>query len=112
MPKRRILPLPTARDALTVLGSLIRQRRVERGWTRAELARRLGLSVPTVTSIERGEPQVAIGSVFNAAELVGVELFGVEGEELARLRSQRQQVLALLPERVVMAREDEPDDDF
>lgn len=60
------------------------------------LAERVGVSTPTITKIERGNPSVAIGTVFEAARLVGVELFGGHGElagEIARNE------LALLPQR-------------
>ncbi len=90
----------------------MRQGRIEHGWTSAEFAARLGVSVPTLVKIEKGSPSVAIGTVFNAAELVGVDLFAPTSEEVARLRHERRQVLALLPRRVRVASEDDPDVDF
>jgi hypothetical protein len=38
--------------------------------------------------------------VFNAAFVIGVNLFGLEGADLARARRQGEEILALLPARV------------
>lgn len=86
----------TARAAVQVLGESIRAGRLRRGWSVVTLAERVGVSAPTITKIERGNPSVAIGTVFEAARLVGVELFGGH-DGLARqvVRSE----LALLPQR-------------
>lgn len=93
--------MPAARDALAVLGTQIRLARRDRGWTAAELASRLGVSPPTVHAIESGAPGTAIGTVFNAALLVGVPLFGVDDwAELARMRRRGEERLALIPSRV------------
>ena len=87
-------------DALGVLGNQVKLARLARGWTLADTADRLGVDRRTVGSIEDGSPKVAIGTVFNAAVLVGVDLFGLSGPELARARRQGEETLALLPERV------------
>lgn len=101
-----------ATDALKVLGQQIRQARAARRWTLVETAERLGVDRRTVSSIESGSPRVAIGTVFTAAALVGVDLFGLSGPELARARRLGTETLALLPERVRKASgKDEDDDD-
>lgn len=64
------------------------------------MAARLGVNPRTVSKIESGSPTVSIGTVFNAAFLVGVNLFGLSGPELARARRAGEETLVLLPEKV------------
>ncbi len=68
------------------------------------------MSKPTITKVERGEPGVAIGTVFEAATLVGVPLFGSSAPSRARYAAQKQAELALLPATARPA--PEVDDDF
>lgn len=106
MARRTISPMPAADDALKTLGIQIRLARHERGWTAAELAARSGVSERTVLAIEAGAPGTAVGTVFNAAVLVGLPLFGVEDRaELARMRRRGEERLALIPSRVYRPRE-------
>jgi transcriptional regulator with XRE-family HTH domain len=79
-----------------ILGESVRAGRLRRGWSVATLAERVGVSAPTITKIERGNPSVAIGTVFEAARLAGVELFGGH-EDLASQVVRNE--LALLPQR-------------
>lgn len=102
---------PQTRDAVAVLGAQVALARRERGWTAAELGERVGVSARTISSLENGSPSVAIGVVFEAATMLGIALFGVEGPELSRLARHGRETLALLPSRVY--RRLEPvDDDF
>jgi len=59
---------------------------------------------------------VAIGTAFNAAFTVGVNLFGLEGDELALARRRGEETLALLPRSARTARPahtgQHVDDDF
>lgn len=99
-----------ARDAGRLLGLQIAQGRRRRRYTVAELAERVGVSVVTIRKVERGDPSVAIGTVFEAATIVGVPLFNVDRSELGSLIAREADRLALLPSRV-----DEPvpvNDDF
>ena len=84
------------RAAVQILGDSVRAGRLRRGWSVGTLAERVGVSAPTITKIERGNPSVAIGTVFEAARLVGVELFG-GNEDLAGQVVRGE--LALLPQR-------------
>ncbi|WP_370177067.1 helix-turn-helix transcriptional regulator [Alteriqipengyuania sp.] len=66
----------------------VRSARDDRGWTQAELARRMGVSRKTVNTVENGvfAPSVIVALKFSAALEVPVEeLFllgsGEEGEE-------------------------------
>jgi hypothetical protein len=55
---------------------------------------------------------VSIGIVFNAAFLVGVDLFGLSGPELARARQLGRETLALLPAKVRRPKMKESADDL
>lgn len=113
MARRRISARPGAADAAAVLGQQIKAARAARGWTAIELAARIGVDRRTVAAIEAGEPAVSIGNTLNAADIVGVPLFGADDRaELARLRREGRDRLALLPTRVDGPQTKEPDDDF
>ena len=88
---------PRTREALQLLGAEIRVRRIQRGWSIEALAGRVGVSHPTITKAERGDPTVAIGIVFEAATLVGVPLFGEVAVTRARHGAQLARELELLP---------------
>ncbi len=100
MTKMTVVVPRASKDALGVLGNQIKLGRYARGWTITELAARLGVNPRTVSALEGGSPTVSIGTVFNAAVLVGVDLFGLTGPDLARARRAGEETLALLPEKV------------
>lgn len=100
MTGRRIAVSRATGDALTVLGNQIKVARLTHQWTLVEVAERLGVDRRTVSNIEKGSPGSHIGVVFNAAFLVGVDLFGLTGPELAAARRRGEETLALLPRRV------------
>jgi transcriptional regulator with XRE-family HTH domain len=89
-----------ATDAALLLGGLVQQGRKVKKWTIAELAQRGGVSVPTVRKVERGDPTVLIGTVFELATLVGVPLFTPDRHELSATARDVRERLTLLPERV------------
>lgn len=99
------------RDAAQTLGADIARHRRERRMTAAELAERAGVSLVTLRKVERGDPTVAIGTVFEVAVLVGVRLFNVERADLPVVRARALDRLALLPAHVYPSRH-APDDDF
>lgn len=53
---------PTAKQALALLGGLIEEGRLRKGWSRAMLAERVGVGALTIRRVTRGEPGVAIGT--------------------------------------------------
>jgi len=113
MARLRVSPRRGAADAAAVLGQQVKAARIGRKWTASELAARIGVDRRTVAGIEAGDAAVSIGNVFNAADILGVPVFGAEDRaELSRLRREGRDRLALLPTRVVMSRKAEPDDDF
>ncbi len=112
MARREVAVSRAADDALRVLGNQIKLARHARGWSLSDAAARLHLDRRTVSSIEAGSPAAAIGTVFNVAFLVGVDLFGLTGPELARARRQGEDTLALLPAKVRKPAATDTDDDF
>lgn len=112
MAKHRVAVSRASKDALGVLGNQIRLARHARSWSITDLADRLGVDPRTVSNLEAGVPSVAIGTVFNAAFLVGVDLFGLSGPELARARRAGEETLALLPATVRKPVVTESPDDF
>lgn len=111
MPKRTATYAPQTNDAAQVLGAQIAQTRRARGWTAEELGERVGVSARTISKLEHGSPTVTLGTAFEAATLLGIPLFGVEGPELSVLAKRGRDTLALLPSRVYRSREP-ADDDF
>lgn len=103
--------LSQTRDAARVLGQQIAAARRRQRRTAADVAERANITRQTLRRIERGDPSVAIGLVFEVAGVLAVPLFGASGSELAELAARGERELALLPARV--AREDvKVDDDF
>jgi transcriptional regulator with XRE-family HTH domain len=90
---------PRTVEAAELLGTLIRIGRLERRWTVQELAERTGVSVVTMRKIERGDPSVGLGVVFEAATLTGVPLFYEEPSRLSAELRHAGDRLALLPSR-------------
>jgi transcriptional regulator with XRE-family HTH domain len=94
-------------EAVRILGESIRAARLRRGWSVAVLAERAGVTTQTIARIERGAPGVAIGTVFEAAHLTGVDLYGGNRDQVGRMVTSD---LALLPQRGRGRRE--ADNDF
>ena len=83
-----------------MLGQRVAMARRERRWTAAELSERANISLDTLRKIERGEPTVMIGSYFEVATLVGVELWETDRDTVERYKDRFRDRLALLPSRV------------
>lgn len=110
MSKKEVAPTRIAIDALAVLGSQIRLARHEKNWTAEDLGARIGVSARTITSIEKGRPGVAVGTVLSAASVVGVPLFGADDQELVRMRRRGEERVALIPSREYHPRSGRQDD--
>ncbi len=106
MTKRTITLSRPSADALAVLGQQLHEARADKGWSVIDTAGRLGVDPRTVRAIEQGLPTVSIGTVFNAAFLLGVNLFGLDSHELAEARRRGEATLALLPSRMRQAKRD------
>ncbi len=85
------------KDALTLLGAQVRLARKQRRMTEVGLAERAGIARSTLQLIEKGDPRVEIGLVFEAATLAGVSLFAPEAASLAPQIERLEDKLALLP---------------
>lgn len=101
--KRKLLVSRPAQGAITVLGQRIAMSRRERRWTAADLATRAHISLDTLRKIEHGEPTVMIGSYFEVATLLGVELWEADLNAVERYKDRFRDRLALLPARVRMS---------
>jgi transcriptional regulator with XRE-family HTH domain len=86
-----------AEEAMTYLGQLIRQGRIGRKETVAQLAERAGISRGLLQRIEKGDSGCSIGAVFEVAALVGIRLFDLDRERLASNNQMLAQTLTLLP---------------
>ncbi len=89
-----------SRDAAALLSALIREARNDRKLTAQELADRAGISRSLLQRIEKGNLKCEIGAVFEAATIVGAQLFDAEGNTLTKYLRQTQEKLALLPKSV------------
>lgn len=99
------------RQALLILGKLIKVGRAERGMTAQDLADRAGISRTTLYTIEKGEPGPEIGTVFEVAVLVGVRLFEFDDRTLTMHNARLDEKLTLLPKSIRPSNQ-EVDDDF
>lgn len=111
MAKRTRAYSRTVRQAAELLGSQIRQARVERRWTMRQLAERAGISTSTLLKVERGDPTVSVGVAFDVATLVGVPLFYDDPARLGAEAARGRDRVALLPQRV-RERAEELDNEF
>ena len=102
-------PSRLAAEAARLLGRRIALARRERRWTVAELAERVGSSQTTMRKVERGDPTVTLGTVFEAAAVTGVHLFSPDAATRAREAEAVEARLALLPQRI---RQRATDDNF
>lgn len=103
--------LTQTRDAARVLGQQVAAARRRQRRTAADVAERANITRQTLRRIERGDPSVAIGLVFDVAAVLAVPLFGASRAELAGLAASGERDLALLPARVSGGHA-EVDDDF
>ncbi len=100
-----------SRQALGLLGKRIQLARKRRRMSEKDLAARIGIARSTLQRIESGDPAVAIGRVFEAAVITGVDLFVPEATSLAPEFRRTEEQLALMPGSVRRSRR-EVDDDF
>ncbi len=89
-----------SRDAVALLGGLIRAARKERKLTTQEVADRAGISRGLLQRIEKGDLKCEIGAVFEVATIVGVKLFDADESTMIRHIRRTEDKLALLPKSV------------
>jgi len=89
-----------SRDAVQLIGSLIKTARKERKLTAQELSERAGISRGLLQRIEKGDLNCNIGAVFEVATIVGIKLFDAEGTTLTKYIRETEDKLTLLPKSV------------
>ena len=67
--------------------------------SQAVLAERLGVSLLTARAIEKSSPKVAVGTVFEAAAIVGIPLVAESQRELDQLAKSVAAITRVLPQR-------------
>jgi transcriptional regulator with XRE-family HTH domain len=76
---------------------------MQRRLTAQELAERIGVSRSTLQRIEKGDPKVEIGLMFEAASILGVKLFDADEKAIIALAGRTEDRIALLPKHVYKA---------
>lgn len=100
MPKRTHAYPRAVVHAAELLGSQIKQARLERRWGVRELAQRAHISTNTLRKVEQGDPTVMLGTALDVATLVGVPLFYEDRSRLAEEARRSRDRAALLPQSV------------
>jgi len=98
-------------EAIRLLGGHIKSTRLERGITAQELAERAGISRGLLRRIENGDHACGIGVVFEAANLLGLQFFNSDYNDLVLKNKIIDDKLTLLPSRIKKTKMD-VDDDF
>ena len=83
-----------------LMGQLIKLNRQLKKMSELELADRIGVARATIQKIEKGLPQCQIGLVFEAANIVGVDLFHHDDDMMALYHENVQNKIAVLPQRI------------
>jgi transcriptional regulator with XRE-family HTH domain len=110
MPRKTRTYSRLTQQALILMGQQIKLARKTRRLSEIELAERVGIARSTLQRIEKGDPLVEIGLVFEAATLTGVALFEPDATSLAPHIERLSDKLALLPKSI--RRRHAADDDF
>ena len=73
MPRPTSPPMPAVQRVLEVLGENIRLARRRRKFSAALVAKRAGLSAPTLRAVEHGAANVTLGAYANVLHCLGLE---------------------------------------
>lgn len=111
MSQRSLVQSKYAADAFQLLSTLIRRARIEKGMTVQELADRTGVSRSLIKRIEKADLSCGIGSVFEAATIVGVPFFGMDHSAISTNLAREEKILSLLP-KSIRSKVLKVDDDF
>jgi DNA-binding XRE family transcriptional regulator len=85
------------REWLTLLGSEIKAARQQKRLTTANLAEKIGVTRQTITALEKGLPTVAIGTAFEAAAVLGIQLMGRDQDFVRDRLAVNRAMIELLP---------------
>lgn len=100
MPAHKRIYARYTQESAVLLGKMIRQGRKQRQMTEHELAARLGIARSTLQRVEKGDPKVELGIMFEAAALVGVKLFNADESGIRALAARMDDRLAVLPKHI------------
>ena len=89
-----------SQDAIALLGQMIKEARLSKKLTAAELAERAGISRGLIQRIEQGDTGCTIGAVFEAAAILGIKLFDATPHTLATKKIEQERIISLLPKTV------------
>ncbi len=89
-----------SRDAMHLFGSLIQAARKTQKMSEQELADRTGVSRGLIRRIEEGDMKCEVGAIFEAAHIVGIQLFDTGPSRLASQIRQVEDKLTLLPKAI------------
>ena len=73
MPRNRLTLLPKNKKLLQALGENIKLARLRRKLTMNQVSERAGISRPTLSSLEKGNPAVSLGIVLQVLLVLGLE---------------------------------------
>ena len=73
MKTRKSILLPRAQKTISVLGENIKIARLRRKFSAEQVAERADISRPTLSSIEKGNPNVSIGAYVKVLSVLGLE---------------------------------------
>ena len=73
MSKRTPPTHPRLQRQLVELGQRLRAARMRRNMTQAQLAERVGVSLPTIAKLEAGNPTTSMASLVRALSMLGLE---------------------------------------
>ena len=85
------------KEALNLLGMMIRVARIEHNMTVRELSTRADVSRSLLLRIENGDPGCSIGAVFEVAAIVGVPFMVEDKKSLPLKMAHFKEKIALLP---------------
>ncbi|HET8854704.1 MAG TPA: helix-turn-helix transcriptional regulator, partial [Salinimicrobium sp.] len=73
MSRNRIVLLPKNKRLLKAIGENIKLARLRRKLTMKQVAERAGISRPTLSTLEKGNPAVSLGIVLQVLFVLGLE---------------------------------------
>ncbi len=73
MPRNSLVLLPKSKKLLQTLGGNIKLARLRRKLTMNQVSERAGISRPTLSSLEKGNPAVSLGTVLQVLLVLGLE---------------------------------------
>ena len=73
MPRNSIVLLPKSKRLLQTVGENIKLARLRRKLTMDQVSERAGISRPTLSSLEKGNPAVSLGIILQVLLVLGLE---------------------------------------